>query len=131
MVPVTTLAVFLLITVGVYLLMHRSLLRVAMGLGCLGHGIHLILLAAGRWGSRAPLVMPGTEPTDVTDPIPQAFVLTAIVISMAITLYLLAVTVVHTRNGGRAELVAAPESDEGRSPESLAAEFSGGREDPA
>ncbi len=131
MVPVTSLAVFLLVTVGVYLLMHRSLLRVAMGLGCLGHGINLILLAAGRWGSRAPLVTPGTQATDVTDPIPQAFVLTAIVISMALTLYLLAVTVVQTRHGGRAELVAAPENDEGRSPESLTVEFSGSQEDPS
>ena len=128
MVPVTAIAVFLLVTVGVYLLMHRSLLRVAMGLGCLAHGINLILLAAGRWGERAPLMVPGTQATDVTDPIPQAFVLTAIVISMALTVYLLAVTVVQTRQGGRAELVAAPESDEDRGPDSFAAEFSSGPE---
>ena len=128
MVPIIALAVFLLMTVGVYLLMHRSLLRVAMGLGCLGHGVNLILLSAGRWGARAPFALPGSAATDVTDPIPQAFVLTAIVISMALTLYLPAATVVQTRLGGRAELVAAPESDGERSRASLAAEFAGGPE---
>ena len=42
---------------------------------------------------------------------------------MALTLYLPAATVVQTRLGGRAELVAAPESDGERSRASLAAEF--------
>lgn len=125
MVPVITLAVFGLITVGVYLLMHRSLLRVALGLGCLGHGINLILLAGGRWGDRSPLVAPGTEATDITDPLTQAFVLTAIVISMALTLYLLSTMVVHTLRGGRPEFVAAPENDGDESP---ASEFSGDAE---
>jgi multicomponent Na+:H+ antiporter subunit C len=125
MLPVITLAVFLLMTVGSYLLMHRSLLRVALGLGCLGHGINLIVLSAGRWGQRAPLVAADMQATDVTDPVPQAFVLTAIVITMALTLYLLAVAVAQTRRGGRAELVAAPESDTNLDAESLAAEFAG------
>lgn len=125
MLPVVTLAVFMLMTVGSYLLMHRSLLRVALGLGCLGHGINLIVLSAGRWGQLAPLVAADMQATDVTDPVPQAFVLTAIVITMALTLYLLAVAVAQTRRGGQAELVAAPESDHPLEGESLAAEFAG------
>lgn len=125
MIPVISVAVFGLITVGVYLLMHRSLLRVALGLGCLGHGVNLILVSGGRWGDRAPLVTPGIQATDITDPLTQAFVLTAIVISMALTLYLLAAMVMHTRRGGRPELVAAPENDGDKSHESLAAELSG------
>lgn len=125
MLPVIALAIFLLMTVGVYLLMHRSLLRVALGLACIGHSVNLILLSAGRWGERPPIVSSGMQATDVTDPIPQAFALTAIVISMALTLYLLATAVVYSRRGGRAELIPAPENDGEQSSESLSMEFSG------
>ena len=125
MLPVIAMAVFLLMTVGTFLVTQRSLLRVALGLGCLGHGINLIVLSAGRWGAQAPLFAPGMQPTDVTDPVPQAFVLTAIVITMALTLYLLALAVSQTRRGGRAELLAAPESDGNLDGPSLADEFAG------
>ncbi len=131
MLPVIALAVFLLMTVGTFLITQRSLLRVALGLGCLGHGINLIVLSAGRWGAQAPLVSQGLQATDVTDPVPQAFVLTAIVITMALTLYLLALAVSQTRRGGRAELLPAPESDGDLDGSTLAAEFAGQPRDPA
>ncbi len=125
MLPVVALAVFLLATVGVFLLLHRSLLRVALGLACLGHAVNFLVLAAGRWGEHAPLVTGNLQPEDVTDPVPQAFVLTAIVISMAFTLYLLVGMAVQTRKGGAPEIVPAPESDGDRTPEELLAEFQG------
>jgi len=125
MLPVIAIAVFLLMTVGTFLVTQRSLLRVALGLGCLGHGINLIVLSAGRWGAQAPLFAPGMQATDVTDPVPQAFVLTAIVITMALTLYFLALAVSQTRRDGRAELLAAPESDDNLEGPSLADEFAG------
>ena len=49
------LSVFLLVTVGVFLLLHRSLLRVVLGLGCISHAVNLIVLSAGRLAQRAPL----------------------------------------------------------------------------
>jgi len=125
MLPVVALAVFLLVTVGVYLLLHRSLLRVALGLACLSHGVNFLVLSAGRWGSEAPIVTAGVRPAEVGDPVPQAFVLTAIVIAMAFTLYLLAGMAVQTRRGGVPKLVPAPEDDGPQPAEALLAELAG------
>ena len=125
MLPVVALAVFLLVTVGVFLLLHRSLLRVALGIGCLSHAVNLLMLSAGRWGARAPLVAESIRPHDISDPVPQAFVLTAIVISMAFTLYLLAGMALKTRRGGAPELVVPPEADGDRPAADVLAELEG------
>ncbi len=125
MLPVVALAVFLLVTVGVFLLLHKSLLRVALGLGCLSHAAHFLVLSAGRWGDRAPLVVGGLRPEDISDPVPQAFVLTAIVIAMAFNLYLLAGMAAQTRRGGVPELAPPPEGDGERAADDVLAELEG------
>ncbi|MBW2287328.1 MAG: NADH-quinone oxidoreductase subunit K [Deltaproteobacteria bacterium] len=125
MLPVVTVAVFLLVTAGVYLLLHRSLLRVALGLTCLTHGVNFLVLSAGRWGSAAPIVTDGVGAANIADPVPQAFVLTAIVIAMAFTLYLLAGMAVQTRWGGIPKLVPAAEDDAALPAESILAELEG------
>jgi multicomponent Na+:H+ antiporter subunit C len=125
MLPVVAVAVFLLVTAGVYLLLHRSLLRVALGLACLSHAVNFLVLSAGRWGSAAPIAIGGVRAGDVSDPVPQAFVLTAIVIAMAFTLYLLAGMAVQTRRGGAPKLVAAPEDDDALPAEAIRAELAG------
>ena len=130
MLPVVAVAVFLLVSAGVYLLLHRSLLRVALGLACLSHGVNFLVLSAGRWGSEAPIVTGGVRPSDIADPLPQAFVLTAIVIAMAFTLYLLAGMAVQTRRGGVPKLVPAPEADAALSPAAVLAELEGRQEEP-
>jgi len=50
--------------------------------------------------------------TTVADPLPQALVLTAIVISMAVTLYLIAVMGVTAKREGVVDVQAAPEADD-------------------
>ncbi len=125
MLPVVALAVLLLITVGVFLLLHRSLLRVALGLGCLSHAVHLLVMSAGRFGDHAPLVREGVRPEDIGDPVTQAFVLTAIVIAMAFALYFLAGMAAQTRRGGTAELAPAPEGDGERASDEILAELEG------
>jgi len=87
--------------------------------------VNLLVLSAGRWGTHAPLVTEGVRAQDVADPVPQAFVLTAIVISMAFTLYLLAAMVVQARRGGLPEIAPAPESDGERGAAELRAELEG------
>ena len=124
MLPVVAFAVFLLVSVGVFLLLHRSLLRVALGLGCLSHAVHFLVLSGGRWGS-APLVKDGVRPEDVGDPVTQAFVLTAIVIALAFTLYLLAGMAAQTRRGGVPELAPPPEGDGERATDEILAELEG------
>jgi multicomponent Na+:H+ antiporter subunit C len=79
----------ILFTVGTYLLLQRTLSRVIIGLGLISHGANLlIMLSAGGPGQPPVLPIDGSEP--VADPLPQAMVLTAIVITFGITAFLLA-----------------------------------------
>ena len=81
--------VFVLVATGVYLVLERSLTRVLVGVILLGNGINvLFLVASGRAGS-APLVG-SSDPEGMSDSLPQAFVLTAIVITLGLTAFLLA-----------------------------------------
>ena len=78
---------------GVFLVLQRGMVRLILGMTLIGHATNLTLLAAGigAWRSwRSEPIMSGTNPQDAADPLPQAFVLTAIVISMATTAFMLA-----------------------------------------
>lgn len=83
-----------LYTVGVYLLLQRTLTRIVLGIGLLGHGANLLLLVAGGPKGRAPFATGGEGAGRVlggtADPLPQAMALTAIVITFALTAFLLA-----------------------------------------
>ena len=78
-----------LYSVGFYLLLQRSLMRILIGIVVLGHGANLLLQLAGGPPARAP-VLGTADPVDFADPLPQALALTAIVITFALTTYLLA-----------------------------------------
>jgi len=78
-----------LYTAGFYLLLQRSLMRVLIGVVVLGHGTNLLLQIAGGPPGRAPIVGTGNAEA-ITDPLPQALALTAVVITFALTTYLLA-----------------------------------------
>lgn len=86
---VLVLVIVVLVTVGVYLLLERSLTRVLLGLILLGNGVNLLFLVAGGAAGGAPIV--GSTPVaEMSDPLPQAMVLTAIVISLGMTAFLAA-----------------------------------------
>ena len=73
---------------GTYLLLQRELTRVVLGLALLAHGANVfILLGAGP--RRAPTFAGGDPDEALLDPLPQAFVLTAIVITFGVTTFLL------------------------------------------
>ena len=77
---------------GLFLLLCRSWLRVVLGVALLGQGTLLLVFAMGRLArAAAPIVPPGegapTEP--YMDPVPQALVLTAIVIGFAVQAFTL------------------------------------------
>ncbi|MGE5136494.1 MAG: sodium:proton antiporter [Gemmatimonadota bacterium] len=85
------IAVGILVAGGVFLILQRGLVRITLGFILLGHAVNILLIASGGPGRRqAPLIGAG-DPARMADPLPQAFVLTAIVISFGITVYLLAV----------------------------------------
>lgn len=73
---------------AVYLILSRSLLRIIIGTGLLSHGAHLLILTMGGLGGKAPPVL-ADGVTDFADPIPQALILTAIVISFGVTAFTL------------------------------------------
>ena len=85
---VLVLAVAVLVTAGVYLMLERSLSRVVIGAILVGNGINLLVLVAGGAAGRPPIVGASSEP--MSDPLPQAMVLTAIVITLGLTAFLLA-----------------------------------------
>jgi multicomponent Na+:H+ antiporter subunit C len=74
--------------IGTYLLMQRKLSRLIIGLGLIGHGANVVFVTAARRG-HAPLIGTG-DPSGFADPLPQALVLTAIVITFGTTALLLA-----------------------------------------
>ncbi|MBO1752910.1 Na(+)/H(+) antiporter subunit C [Actinotalea sp. BY-33] len=83
------LAIVVLITVGVYLLLERSLTRVLLGFIAMSNGINLLFLVAGGAAGGAPITGQ-TAPEDMSDPLPQFMILTAIVLTMGISAFLLA-----------------------------------------
>lgn len=86
---VLVIAVGVLFAAGVYLLLERSLTRVLLGFILMGNGANLLFLVAGGRAGGAPLI--GTTPEDqMSDPLVQAMVLTAIVITLGITAFVLA-----------------------------------------
>jgi multicomponent Na+:H+ antiporter subunit C len=91
----TTVNLVMAATVGVLygtgftLLLSRSLMRVLIGVVVLGHGTNLLLQLAGGPPGRPP-ILGAASPEEFTDPLPQALALTAIVITFALTTFLLA-----------------------------------------
>lgn len=80
----------ILVAGGVYLLCHPSLVRIVFGITLLSHGANVVLLAAGVSAWRGEPLTGVGNPSDSGDPLPMAFVLTAIVITLAVTVFMLA-----------------------------------------
>ncbi|MVA75219.1 Na(+)/H(+) antiporter subunit C [Auraticoccus sp. F435] len=77
-----------LVGCGVHLLLARSVVRALLGFLLLGNGINLLFVVAAGPRGRAPIVDLGAGP--MADPLPQAMSLTAIVITLAMTGFVLA-----------------------------------------
>ena len=77
---------------AVYLLLSRSLISMLLGLALLGNGINLVILVAGRLSRVVPPIALGTMTTPLdgsANPLPQALILTAIVIGFGMFSFLL------------------------------------------
>lgn len=81
------LSIGLLAAAGVFLVLQRGMIRIILGFVLLTHAVNLLIIAAGGVARRdAPFSSADTS--FAADPLPQAFVLTAIVIAFAITVVL-------------------------------------------
>ena len=91
---VLSLAIGILTASGLWLLFRPRTFQVVLGLSLLTYAVNLFIFASGRLRMDAPPIV-GREgianPANYTDPVPQALVLTAIVISFATTALLLVV----------------------------------------
>lgn len=90
---ILAILVGVLYTAGVYMLLRRSILKFIIGIIFLSNATNLLVfLSAGIVpGEPAFLDETGTSSTILADPLPQALVLTAVVIGFGIVVYLLAV----------------------------------------
>jgi multicomponent Na+:H+ antiporter subunit C len=82
-------------TLGIYLLLSRSVIRMLIGMTIFGNGVNLLIFTAGRVTREvAPIVAPGLMQPEgpIANPLPQALILTAIVIGFAMFSFLLVLT---------------------------------------
>ncbi|MCU7556387.1 Na(+)/H(+) antiporter subunit C [Macrococcus capreoli] len=78
----------ILVTCGVYLILSKSLLRIIIGSSIISHAVNLLLLTSGGLKKGASPIYEKHQQV-YADPIPQALILTAIVISFAVTAFFL------------------------------------------
>lgn len=83
------LAFGVLLAAAMYLLMSRHLLRMVLGLLLLGNAVNLAIFVGGRLSSTVPPLVPegATSLAISANPLPQALILTAIVISFSLVAY--------------------------------------------
>lgn len=80
---------------GVYLMLRRSAVKLLLGIALLSHATNLLVFSAAGVVRGSPPIVPaeGAAPAPVADPLPQALVLTAIVIGFGVLAF--AVALIH------------------------------------
>ena len=99
-----------LTSIGVYLLLERNLTRMLLGLLLIGNAVNLLILTAGGASGNPPIrdrTSNGSENT--ADPLAQGMILTAIVISMGIAAFVLALAYRSYRLTTEEEVTNDPE----------------------
>ena len=80
---------------GLYLMMRRTMVQLLLGLAMIGNGANLLIfISSGLTRGKPPLVPEGSEAPQppFADPVPQALILTAIVIGFGVVAFTLALT---------------------------------------
>ncbi|MFB0526349.1 MAG: sodium:proton antiporter [bacterium] len=85
----------ILFSVGVYcILVKRNLIKIIIGIGIVEYAVNLFLVLVGyRVQGRAPILAKEQVVQNMVDPLPQAIVLTAIVIGLAVTVLIVSIAV--------------------------------------
>ena len=109
MIIAVTIAV--LVAGGVYMILQRGMVRIVFGMGLVSHATNLLILATGIGAWRSEPFAERTPLSDAADPLPQAVVLTAIVITMATTAFMLTLAAL-----GRSDDTRTVEDPEEESP---------------
>ena len=129
MTTVLAICVTVMVTVSVYLMLSRELKSIAMGVFLLGHGANLAILAMSGspvlpWGGlRQPAILGGEH---LVDALPQALILTAIVINFAVMGFFLTLLIVTARKTGTLNVDELAGEEPPRSSPELASEPASG-----
>ncbi len=89
---VFALLVALFFAVGIYLILSRHVIRIVMGIVLFGNAVNLLIFTSGRISRDGAPIIPGTLdllPGPAANPLPQALILTAIVISFSFFAFVL------------------------------------------
>ena len=90
--PVIALLVGLFVAIAAYLMLSRALVRVLLGIVVLGNAVNLLIFVAGRLKGATPPIVPAGQTIPASyaaNPLPQALILTAIVIGFAMFAFLI------------------------------------------
>lgn len=85
----------ILFCIGLYcILRKRNLIKIVIGIGITEYAINLFFILVGyRKYGRSPIYAPDQTIVNMVDPLPQALVLTAIVIGLAVTALVVAIAI--------------------------------------
>lgn len=107
---ILALTIAVLAAGGTYLVLQRGMLRIVIGMTLISHAANLLILTTGVPAWRGEPFPEITARDLIADPLPQAFVLTAIVIAMATTTYMLTLAGLGRSDDTEAEEVADEDS---------------------
>jgi multicomponent Na+:H+ antiporter subunit C len=102
------------VSAGVILLLSRDVFRIVMGLAILAVAANLVIFIGGRPDGVVPAVIQyggSILPVEAASPLPQALVLTAIVIGFALLVFALVLAAAVTQHHGHADVSAYSESE--------------------
>jgi len=101
----TSMMVGVIFAASIYLMLGRELKGVCMGVFLLGHGANLAIICVSRSPlGKLPPILDGSAIGQYVDPLPQALILTAIVIGFAVQAFLLTLLVITWRRSTTLEL---------------------------
>lgn len=85
----------ILFCIGLYcVLVKRNMIKIIIGMCIIDYSLYLFLALTGyRWSGRSPIYDPSQEVTNMVDPLPQAMVLTAIVIGLGVLALMIGIAV--------------------------------------
>lgn len=106
-----SLAIGIMAGAGIYLILRPRTFQVIIGLSLLGYAVNLFIFGMGRLHTGMPPVVSAGDPAQYADPVPQALVLTAIVIGFATTALFL-VVLLAARGLSGTDHVDGKETDE-------------------
>ncbi|EXF25876.1 cation:proton antiporter [Nesterenkonia sp. AN1] len=102
------IAVGLLTAAAVYLFMQRGMVRIVLGFVLASHAANLVFFAAGNTAYRGVPYIGSGELGEQADPLPQAFVLTAIVIAFSITMFMVTLAITTTTDDDTEDVEVSP-----------------------